>query len=124
MIRGTLANHAIDAALARAIFDEITGAAVGGSLESLKIDPEINGLGEPDLGIVAWWLELGWLCFRDPEDAGQVVVRLDRENRPGGRKTVLAQMGLHRSEMESVDQEFKDVWNELWPGKGGRGLEG
>ncbi len=118
MIRTTLANHAVDATLARAIFDEITGAAVGAPLESLKIDPEINVTGMPDLDNLAWWVLSGWQCSRD--DEGQVVVRQDCEERFGIRTSnVRLRMGLRRRMIESVDQEYKDVWNDMWPGGGG-----
>ncbi len=120
MIRATLANCAVDATLARAIFNHVTGAASGSPLAVLRIKPVVTRIGARDLDELARWVASGnWVCFRHPGDK-QVVVRKDgKEVDDSMMSTVDLLMSLRRDVLESVNQEYKDVWNEIWPGRGG-----
>ena len=120
MIRATLANHAVDAILARAIFDEVTGAAAGEPLKYLRVTPGVTEIGARDLRMLARWVALEWECLRRPEDGGQVVVRKAcMEVDDSTYFTDEMFMFCRPDVLESVDQEYKDVWNEMWPGRGG-----
>ncbi len=115
MIRAILTNCAVDATLARAIFDEV---AIGAPLERLRIEPvglEIDVL--KGFTQLAQWVARTWVCSRRLGDGGQVVV-VEEDTTGAWFACPLGRKLSHR-ELQRLDQKCKDVWDDLWPGKGG-----
>ncbi len=115
-IRAALARCAVDAALARAVFAELTAA--GASLERLRLEPLVVGnIGVLDYDELARWVARVWVCERRRERSGELAVREVRvkDGWVGAGETYLRT----RDELERVDQECKNLWNEMWPSKGG-----
>ncbi len=140
-IRGIIANAAIDEALARAIFNEITSAA-NAPLERLWLathsrsgyDPERDGDTDsdseasdyhydeeavPELDRVLGWVGKSWICARDGPGG---VLRVNE----AGRIPWEGIIRQKRAALEAVGQVYKDAWNELWPrsAEGGDWLDG
>ncbi len=111
-IHETLANSAVDGALARAIFDELTAA--GAPLERLSVKTEPGLIGIRDLDCLARWVARSWVCELRGHEKEEPVVWEDVGGWMGG-----SDLQFSRDALEWVDQECREVWADMWPSKGG-----
>ena len=120
LIRATLANCAVDGALARAVFEEVAAAGgAGPRLERLRIETkaaEVCGGGLLDYDELARWVARSWVCEGSLGGGGEVVVREDDEGSWFGD---VESLEYHRGQLDRVKWECREVWEELWPGRGG-----
>ncbi len=117
VIRATLASCAVDGPLARAVFDEIAAGAP--RLERLRIEAvaaEVCGGGLLDYDELARWVARSWVCER--RLGGEVVVREDYGGEGSWFKDAES-LEYHRGQLERVDWECREVWEGLWPARGG-----
>jgi hypothetical protein len=108
-----LASCAVDAVLARAIFAEISRD--GAPLRYLLIVAEPPSVKWLNFAHLTRWVARTWVCSR-PRGEGELVVREDREH------TSMETRGgyqVYRGRLEEVLDECRNIWNTLWPPRGG-----
>ncbi len=109
----TLANSAVDGALARAIFDEMTAA--GAPLERLSIKTEPGAIGIHNFDVLVRWVARSWVCEVPGHGKEGPVVWEDLEaGWMGG-----SNLPFSWDALEWVGQECKELWADIWPSKGG-----
>ena len=112
-IHETLANSAVDGALTRAIFDELTAA--GAPLERLSVKSEPGLIGIRNLDCLARWVARSWVCELRGHEKEEPVVWEDVE----GGWIRGDRLQFFRNTLEWADQECREVWADMWPSKGG-----
>ncbi|KAH6844613.1 hypothetical protein B0I37DRAFT_343081 [Chaetomium sp. MPI-CAGE-AT-0009] len=112
-VRKTLVNLAVDESLAVAIFHEITAATASCRLEHLTLKPDTEDtISEvyPEIDYFGKWIGRSWALTRHGP-RGNVRVR-EIDVVPGFRQSV-------RDDLEMIEYQGEDVWDGLWPNKGG-----